>query len=251
MRLLGWVWVLWVQPFSAQPSKVPSMGPSRARVTPVEEERGKPTLVEARHQEEEQEEGSRRLMGTRGFSCLQGKAVPVIPMGGKEGKLLARMSLAQGSLVDSLVELPTVATAVTTPSPSTTMASTVTSRTRASTTPASTTKAPTTRTRASTTRTRASTTPAPTARTDASVTTARPSVTRMVSYMVRARGATARGASGATPPAGATTAATSRPPRGSQATPGPTELAAVKDDDTNVLWHYLNSELLKLEIHMC
>merc|ERR1711974_529721 len=186
MRLLGWVWVLWVQPFSAQPSKVPSMGPSRARVTPVEEERGKPTLVEARHQEEEEEEGSRRLMWTRGFSCLQGKAAPVIPMGGKEGKLLARMSLAQGSLVDSLVELPTVATAVTTPSPSTTMASTVTSRTRASTTPASTTKAPTsrtkastTRTRASTTRTRASTTPAPTARTDASVTTARPSVTRM------------------------------------------------------------------------
>merc|ERR1719440_589318 len=146
--LLGWVWVPWVQPFSAQPSKVPSMGPSRARVTPVEEERGKPTLVEARHQEEEEEEGSRRLMWTRGFSCLQGKAAPVIPMGGKEGKLLARMSLAQGSLVDSLVELPTVATAVTTPSPSTTMASTITSRTRASTT----------RTRASTTRTRASTT---------------------------------------------------------------------------------------------
>merc|ERR1712076_313781 len=101
-----------------------------ARVTPVEEERGKPTLVEARHQEEEEEEeGSRRLMWTRGFSCLQGKAAPVIPMGGKEGKLLARMSLAQGSLVDSLVELPTVATAVTTPSPSTTMASTATSRT--------------------------------------------------------------------------------------------------------------------------
>merc|ERR1711974_515636 len=170
MRLLGWVWVLWVQPFSAPPSKVPSMGPSRARVTPVEEERGKPTLVEARHQEEEEEEGSRRLMWTRGFSCLQGKAAPVIPMGGKEGKLLARMSLAQGSLVDSLVELPAVATAVTTPRPSTTMASTATSRTRASTTrasttPASTTKAPasTTRTRASTTRTRASTTPAPTA----------------------------------------------------------------------------------------
>merc|ERR1711974_484379 len=242
MRLLGWVWVLWVQPFSAQPSKVPSMGPSRARVTPVEEERGKPTLVEARHQEEE-EEGSRRLMWTRGFSCLQGKAAPVIPMGGKEGKLLARMSLAQGSLVDSLVELPTVATAVTTPSPSTTMASTATSRTRASTT-----RAPTSRTRASTTpasttpasttkaptsRTRASTTPAPTARTDASVTTARPSVTRMVSYMVRARGATTRGASGATPTAGATTSATSRPPRGSQATPGPTELAAVKDNETN------------------
>merc|ERR1711910_275763 len=141
------------------------MGPSRARVTPVEEERGKPTLVEARHQEEEEEEGSRRLMWTRGFSCLQGKAAPVIPMGGKEGKLLARMSLAQGSLVDSLVELPTVATAVTTRSPSTTMASTTmaltaTSRTRASTTP----------TKASTTRTRASTTPAPTARTDASVT---------------------------------------------------------------------------------
>merc|ERR1712072_1118204 len=137
------------------------MGPSRARVTPVEEERGKPTLVEARYQEEE---GSRRLMWTRGFSCLQGKAAPVIPMGGKEGKLLARMSLAQGSLVDSLVELPTVATAVTTPSPSTTMASTATSRTRASTTrtrasttrasttPASTTKAPTSRTKASTTR---------------------------------------------------------------------------------------------------
>ena len=72
------------------------MGPSRARVTPVEEERGKPTLVEARHQEEE-EGGSRRLMWTRGFSCLQGKAAPVIPMGGKEGKLLARMSLAQGN----------------------------------------------------------------------------------------------------------------------------------------------------------
>ena len=86
-----------MQPFSAQPSKVPSMGPSRARVTPVEEERGKPTLVEARHQEEEEEEGSRRLMWTRGFSCLQGKAAPVIPMGGKEGKLLARMSLAQGN----------------------------------------------------------------------------------------------------------------------------------------------------------
>merc|ERR1711974_4540 len=154
MRLLGWVWVLWVQPFSAQPSKVPSMGPSRARVTPVEEERGKPTLVEARHQEEE-EEGSRRLMWTRGFSCLQGKAAPVIPMGGKEGKLLARMSLAQGSLVDSLVELPAVATAVTTPRPSTTMASTATSRTRASTT-----RAPTSRTRASTTP--ASTTPAST-----------------------------------------------------------------------------------------
>merc|ERR1711936_664797 len=128
----GWVWVPWVQPFSAQPSKVPSMGPSRARVTPVEEERG---------------------------------------------KLLARMSLAQGSLVDSLVELPTVATAVTTPSPSTTMASTATSRTRASTTRASTTPASTTK--APTSRTRASTTPAPTARTDASVTTARPSVTRM------------------------------------------------------------------------
>merc|ERR1712186_320131 len=127
-------------------------------VTPVEEERGKPTLVEARHQEEEEEEGgSRRLMWTRGFSCLQGKAAPVIPMGGKEGKLLARMSLAQGSLVDSLVELPTVATAVTTPSPSTTMASTATSRTRASTTR---TRASTTRTRASTTR--ASTTPAST-----------------------------------------------------------------------------------------
>merc|ERR1712083_1098211 len=183
--LFGWVWVPWVQPFSAQPSKVPSMGPSRARVTPVEEERGKPTLVEARHQEEEEVEGSKGLMWTRGFSCLQDKAAPVIPMGGKEGKLLARMSLAQGSLVDSLVELPTVATVVTTPSPSTTMASTTmaltaTSRTRASTTPASTTKAPTsrtkastTRTRASTTRTRASTTPAPPARTDASVTTAR------------------------------------------------------------------------------
>merc|ERR1711974_306088 len=150
MRLLGWVWVLWVQPFSAPPSKVPSMGPSRARVTPVEEERGKPTLVEARHQEEEEEEGSRRLMWTRGFSCLQGKAAPVIPMGGKEGKLLARMSLAQGSLVDSLVELPTVATAVTTPSPSTTMASTATSRTRASTTRASTTPASTTKAPAST-----------------------------------------------------------------------------------------------------
>merc|ERR1712072_1005501 len=145
------------------------MGPSRARVTPVEEERGKPTLVEARYQEEE---GSRRLMWTRGFSCLQGKAAPVIPMGGKEGKLLARMSLAQGSLVDSLVELLTVATAVTTPSPSTTMASTTMALTATSRTRASTTKA-------STTRTRASTTPAPTARTDASVTTARPSVTRM------------------------------------------------------------------------
>merc|ERR1719479_610831 len=153
------------------------MGPSRARVTPVEEERGKPTLVEARHQEEEEEEGSRRLMWTRGFSCLQGKAAPVIPMAGKEGKLLARMSLAQGSLVDSLVELPTVATAVTTPRAPTSR--TRASTTPASTTPASTTKAPTSRTKASTTRTRASTTPAPTARTDASVTTARPSVTRM------------------------------------------------------------------------
>merc|ERR1712061_936607 len=95
---------------SSSSSNGNSPSSNRARVTPVEEERGKPTLVEARHQEEEEEEGSRRLMWTRGFSCLQGKAAPVIPMGGKEGKLLARMSLAQGSLVDSLVELPTVAT---------------------------------------------------------------------------------------------------------------------------------------------
>merc|ERR1712032_1152048 len=65
---------------------------SRARATPVAGERGKPTLVEARHQVE----GVRRLMVRRGFSCLRGKAAPATPMEGGGGKLLARMSLEPG-----------------------------------------------------------------------------------------------------------------------------------------------------------
>merc|ERR1712198_399535 len=128
---------------------------SRVRATPVEGERGKPTLVEARHQEEEEEEG-RRLTGKRGFSCHQDKGAPAIPMEGGEDRLLGRMSLAQGSLEASLevVNNHTVVLAATTASPSTT-----TSRTRDSTTKTkdSATLGSTTRTRDST-RTRGSTT---------------------------------------------------------------------------------------------
>merc|ERR1712186_45154 len=100
---------------------------SRARVTPVEGERGKPTLVEVRHL------GGRILMGRRGFSCLQAKVAPATPMEGEGGKLLARKSLAQGSLADSSVgNNNTVAAAATTVSHSTTTTtgSTATSRTR-------------------------------------------------------------------------------------------------------------------------
>merc|ERR1712210_61714 len=134
----------------APPSKVLSTGDSRARVsTPVEGERGKPTLVEARHQQ-----GGRILTGRRGFSCQQAKVAPATPMEGEGGKHLARMSLAQGSLADSLEgNNSTVEAAATTVSPSattTTMGSTATSRTR--------TRDSTTRTRALTTRTRPSTT---------------------------------------------------------------------------------------------
>merc|ERR1711970_742357 len=137
----------------ARPYKVLSMGASRARATPVEGERGKQILVEAKHQEEE---GIRSLMVRRGFSCPRGKAAPATPMEGGGGKLLARMSLEPGSLAGSLVgNNPIVAAAATTASPSTTMGSTVTSRTKASTTK---TRDSTTRTRDSTARTRGSTT---------------------------------------------------------------------------------------------
>merc|ERR1719430_1124735 len=110
------------------------MGASRARATPVEGERGKPTLVEAKHQEEE---GIRRLMLRRGFSCPRGKAAPATPMEGGGGKLLERMNLAPGSLAGSLVgNNRIVAAAATTASPSTTTTTglTATSRTRALTT---------------------------------------------------------------------------------------------------------------------
>merc|ERR1712001_595748 len=107
-----------------------------------------PTLVEVRHL------GGRKLTGRRGFSCQQAKAAPATPMEGKGGKLLARMSLAQGSLAASLVDNNnTVAVAASTVSPSTTITtgSTATSRTRDSTTR---TRDSITRTRDSTTRTR-------------------------------------------------------------------------------------------------
>merc|ERR1712183_630430 len=108
-----------------------------------EGERGKPTLVEARHHP-----GGRTLTGRRGFSCQQAKVAPATPMEGEGGKHLARMSLAQGSSADSLEGNNTVEAAATTVSPSTTTTtgSTATSRTR--------TRASTTRTRPSTTRTR-------------------------------------------------------------------------------------------------
>merc|ERR1712179_661634 len=124
--------VPWGRQFLAPPSKVLSTGASRARVsTPVEGERGKPTLVEARHHQ-----GGRILTGRRGFSCQQAKVAPATPMEGEGGKLLARMSLAQGSSVDSLEGNNTVEAAATAVSPSatTTMGSTATSRTRPSTT---------------------------------------------------------------------------------------------------------------------
>merc|ERR1712108_31990 len=150
VALWGSVLALWGRPFSDQPSKVLSTeASSRARATPVEGERGKPTLVEAKHQEGKE---GRRLTGRRGFSCPQDKAAPATPMEGGEGKLLARMSLAQGSLAASLVaNNNTVAVAASTVSPSTTTGSTATSRTRDSTTR---TRDSTTRTRDSTTRTR-------------------------------------------------------------------------------------------------
>merc|ERR1719500_2516205 len=146
---LGWVLEPWGPQFLAQPSKVLSTVASRARVTPVEGERDKPTLVEARHL------GGRNLTGRRGFSCQQAKVAPATQMEGKGGKLLARMSLAQGSLAASLVDNNnTVAVAASTVSPSTTTTttgSTATSRTRDSTTR---TRDSITRTRDSTTRTR-------------------------------------------------------------------------------------------------
>merc|ERR1711953_1060072 len=94
------------------------------------------------------------LTGRRGFSCQQAKVAPATPMEGKKGKLLARMSLAQGSLAASLVDNNnTVAAAASTVSPSTTITtgSTATTRTRDSTTR---TRDSTTRTKDSTTRTR-------------------------------------------------------------------------------------------------
>merc|ERR1712183_951429 len=131
-----------------------------------EGERGKPTLVEARHHQ-----GGRILTGSRGFSCQQAKVAPATPMEGVGGKHLARMSLAQGSSADSLQGNNTVEAAATTVSPSTTTTtgSTATFRTR--------TRASTTRTRALTTRTRPSTTRTRTTG-GASATTACPSATR-------------------------------------------------------------------------
>merc|ERR1719500_1324660 len=75
---LGWVLEPWGRQFLAQPSKVLSTGASRARVTPVEGERDKPTLVGARHL------GGRKLTGRRGFSCQQAKVAPATPMEGKK-----------------------------------------------------------------------------------------------------------------------------------------------------------------------
>merc|ERR1719500_2374798 len=111
---LGWVLEPWGRQFLAQPSKVLSTGASRARVTPVEGERDKPTLVEARHL------GGRNLTGRRGFSCQQAKVALATPiMKGEGGRLPARMSLAQGSLAASLVDNNnTVAVAASTVSPS-------------------------------------------------------------------------------------------------------------------------------------
>merc|ERR1719500_2136199 len=113
---LGWVLEPWGRQFLAQPSKVLSTGASRARVTPVEGERDKPTLVEARHL------GGRNLTGRRGFSCQQAKVALATPiMEGEGGRLLARMSLAQGSLAASLVDNNnTVAVAASTVKDSTT-----------------------------------------------------------------------------------------------------------------------------------
>merc|ERR1712036_195733 len=111
---LGWVSVPWGRQFLALPSKVPLTVPSRARATPVEGERGRPTLAD-RHQEEEVRISTER----RGFSFPQAKAAPA--MEGEGGKLQARMSLALDSLAASLVDNShTVAAAVTTLSPSTT-----------------------------------------------------------------------------------------------------------------------------------
>merc|ERR1719500_1914543 len=147
---LGWVLKPWGRQFLAQPSKVLSTGASRARVTPVEGERDKPTLVAARHL------GGRNSTGRRGFSCQQ--VAPATPMEGEGGKLLARIIRAQVSLAASLVDNNnTVAVAASTVSPSTTTTtgSTATSRTRDSTTR---TRDSITRTRDSITRTRDSTT---------------------------------------------------------------------------------------------
>merc|ERR1712233_70443 len=140
----------------------------RARATPVEGGRGKPTLAD-RHQEEDRISTERR-----GFSFPQVKAAPA--MEGEGGKLLARMSLAQDSLAASLVDNShTVAAAATTLSPSTTTTtgSIATSRTRASTI----------RTRVSATRTPGG----------ASATTASRSATRTGTHTGRAREGTTRG----------------------------------------------------------
>merc|ERR550517_1922124 len=158
-----------------------------------------------------------------------GKAAPATPMEGGGGKLLARISLAPGSLAGSLVgNNRIVAAAATTASPSTaTTGSTATSRTRASTakTRVSTTKVSTAKTRVSTTKTTGG----------ASATIARLSAIRTGTLTVLARGETTLDGLGATPPAGTTTAATSRIPRGSQTTPGLTMLAAIKVDENFVV----------------
>merc|ERR1712209_99703 len=71
--------------------------------------------------------------------------------------------------------------------------------------------------------------------------------TRTGTPTARASAETTRGGPGATPPAGATTVETCRARRGIQTTPGPTRLAATKDDDECELCNYLI--LLTCEIH--
>ena len=76
-------------------------------------------------------------------------------------------------------------------------------------------------------------------------------MTRTGGHTGRARGPTTLGRLGATPLVGTTTAATSRPPRGTKTTPGPTGLAAIRDDEKFVMQQYLNSELSTFnEIHV-
>merc|ERR1711963_264906 len=145
--------VPWEPLFLVPPSKVPSTGPNIVRAsTPVEGERGKPTLEEAPPLEELELE-AKTLTERGGSSCPPARAAPATMAGGG-GKHLERISLEQGSSAVSLVAPLTVAAAVTTASLLTTTVSTATSRTRedSTTREVSTTRA-LTRTRVSTTRT--------------------------------------------------------------------------------------------------
>merc|ERR1711963_636686 len=144
--------VPWEPLFLVPPSKVPSTGPNKVRAsTPVEGERGKPTLEEAPPLEELELE-AKTLTERGGSSCPPARAAPATMAGGG-GKHLERISLEQGSLAVSLVAPLTVAAAVTTARASTTTVSTATSRTREDSTTRVSTARALTRTRASTTRT--------------------------------------------------------------------------------------------------